>query len=317
MTYPDWSGRKGFRASVALVIATLGWAMAPVFIRLCSADFDPFTQAFTRYVSGSAMLAVICMARWRNEFLTLLQHPLRLAPISALNVFMQYIWTVGCYGTPATTAQLIIKLNIVFVIAFAYVLFHEERAVIRDWRYGSGTIISLVGLVFVLMQDPAELVPVLNAPVLLLLLMALTWAVYVVWGKHLAWKMHPVPMFGVMSIQTAIGLGALAFAFGEPMESASIPRNIWMIAIVSGCISIGFAHPSFQYAQRELGSAFCTAINLVNPLFTYLFALVLLPDERMLPQQWAGAAVLLMGTGFVLGAAHRSRTREMPASNPK
>ncbi|GMU93444.1 MAG: hypothetical protein AMXMBFR4_25020 [Candidatus Hydrogenedentota bacterium] len=317
MNYPGWSRRKGFRASVALVIATLGWAMAPVFIRLCSADFDPFTQAFARYLSGSGMLAGICLLRWRREFLSLLRNPLRLAPISALNVFMQYIWTVGCYGTPATTAQLIVKLNIVFVIAFAYLLFQEERAVIRDWRYGSGTIISLVGLLFVLMQDPSDLVPVLNAPVLLLLLMSLTWAVYVVWGKHLAWKIHPVPMFGVMSLQTAIGLGALAFAFGDPVDSLSIPPRIWTIAIVSGFISIGFAHPAFQYAQRELGSAFCTAINLVNPLFTFLFSLALLPNERLQPQQWAGAAALLMGTGFVLGAAHSNRARDVTTADPE
>lgn len=257
------------------------------------------------------------MLRWRGEFLHLLRRPMLLAPISALNVFMQYIWTAGCYGTPATTAQLIIKLNIVFVILFAYFLFREERSVIRDPAYLAGTAISMIGLVFVLMRDPAALVPRVDTSTLLLLLMSLCWAVYVVWGKHLAWKMHPVPMFGVMSIHTAIGLGVLSLLFGDSTGLSDIPARIWAVAVISGFISIGVAHPAFQYAQRELGSALCTAINLINPLFTYVFSLILLPNEFMLPQQWLGAATLLLGTGFVLWAAHRNRAVDQTVEAPE
>lgn len=311
--HAQWS----VRAAVALVLACVGWSLAPIFIRLCSADLDPMTQSFSRYASGSAMLGAICMVRWRAEFLELLRHPGRLAGISALNVFMQYIWTAGCYGTPATTAQLIIKVNIVFVIVLAYILFREERGVIRDPRFLGGTAVSLSGLVLVLMKDPRALLPVFDRSTLLLILMSVCWAVYVVWGKHLAWKMHPVPMFGVMSIQTAIGLGILALVFGDPAGAAAVPGRIWTIALVSGFISIGLAHPAFQYAQREMGSALCTALNLINPLFTYLFSLVLLPNEFMLPRQWAGAAVLMVGMAFVLAGAHRHRTSAPPVEAPE
>ncbi|MBM3290945.1 MAG: DMT family transporter, partial [Candidatus Hydrogenedentes bacterium] len=255
MQSPPRHIRWSTRAALALALACVGWSLAPIFIRLCSADFEPFTQSFARYLSGSAMLGAICLVRWRAEFLELLRTPRRLAGISALNVFMQYIWTVGCYGTPATTAQLIIKVNIVFVIVLAYLLFREERGVIRDPHFLGGTIISLAGLVFVLMKDPRALVPVFDRSTLLLVTMSVCWAVYVVWGKHLAWQMHPVPMFGVMSIHTAIGLGVLSALFGNPAGALSAPARIWMIALVSGFISIGLAHPSFQYAQRELGSA--------------------------------------------------------------
>lgn len=306
-----------FRAVFALGLACIGWSLAPIFIRMCSAVFDPYTQSFARYLSGSAMLSIICLIGWRAEFVALVRQPRKLLGISLLNVFMQYIWTAGCYGTPATTAQLIIKVNIVFVILLAYLLFREERAVIRDTRFLGGTAVSLVGLVFVLMKDPGELVPVLDGATVLLVLMSVCWAIYVVWGKHLAWKMHPVPMFGVMSIHTAIGLGVLSMIFGHSMPLKSVPTHIWLVVLVSGFISIGLAHPAFQYAQRELGSALCTALNLVNPLFTFLFSLILLPDEFMLPQQWAGAALLLAGTGFVVLAAHRQRTKELPITDPE
>lgn len=304
--------RWSVRAATALILACVGWSLAPIFIRLCSADFDPVTQSFVRYVSGSIMLTAICMLRWRAEFLSLLRRPFRLLGISALNIFMQYIWTVGCYGTPATTAQLIIKLSVVFVIVFAYLLYREERTVIRDPRYLGGTAVSLLGLVFVLMQDSQSLIPVMNTATLLLILMSVCWAVYAVWGKHLAWKMHPVPMFGVMSLHTMFGLGLLTFLFGDHDRIVDVPQSVWLIAIVSGCISIGISHPAFQYAQRELGSALCTSANLINPLFTFLFALVMLPGEHMQPMQWVGAALLMSGMGFVLAASQRHQTKDAP-----
>ena len=218
--------RWSVRAAVALALACVGWSLAPVFIRMCSLDFDPLTQSFVRYVSGSAMLAAICTVRWRSEFLLLLRRPGMLAGISALNVFMQYIWTVGCYGSTATTAQLIIKLNILFVIVLAYLLYHEERAVIRDPRYLGGTAISLVGLLFVLMKDGGSLLPVFDSATMLLLLMSVCWAVYAVWGKHLAWKIHPVPMFGVMSIHSTIGLGLLALLIEDPIHVSGVPGRM-------------------------------------------------------------------------------------------
>lgn len=312
MPTPQRHARWSARAAIALALACVGWSLAPVFIRLCSADFDPMTQSFARYLSGSAMLVAICLGHWRAEFLALLRDPRKLAGISMLNIVMQYIWTVGCYGTPATTAQLIVKLNIVFVIALAYVLYREERAVIRDPRYLFGTAISMAGLVFVLMKDARSLVPVFDRATTLLVLMSVCWAVYVVWGKHLAWAIHPVPMFAVMSVHTMIGLGVLSFAFGEPAHMIAVPGRVWVIVFISGCVSIGIAHPAFQYAQRELGSALSTSANLINPLFTFLFSLVLLPGEHMLPQQWAGAAFLMAGMALVLVASQRHQTPTPP-----
>ena len=303
--HAQWSAR----AAIALVLASIGWSLAPIFIRMCSADFDPVTQSFLRYVSGSIMLSTICLIRWRDEFLRLLRRPGQLLGISALNVFMQYIWTVGCYGTPATTAQLIIKLSTVFVIALAYLLYREERAVIRDPRYLGGTAVSLIGLIFVLMQDSRSLLPVIDTATLLLILMSVCWAVYAVWGKHLAWKVHPVPMFGVLSLHSMLGLGVLTLLIGDHSKVSTASGTAWGIAIVSGCISISIAHPAFQYAQRELGSALCTSVNLVNPLFTFLFALVLLPGEHMQPMQWLGAGLLFAGMGFVLLASQRHQTK--------
>lgn len=301
------------RAAAALAVAAIGWSLAPIFIRLCSEAFDPLTQAFVRYGSGTLMLAAICLVRWPAEFVHALRASRGVLGISAVNVVLQYIWTEGCYGSTATTAQLLIKLNIIFVIVIAYVVFQEERAVITSPSYLIGAIISLLGLAFVLAKDPRSLVPVFDRSSLLLILTAFVWAVYVVWGKHLSLRIHPVPMFGAIAVYTSIGLGAMALLLGDPGRVVAVTPPIWGVALVSGLVSIGIAHPAFQYAQRHLGSAWCSALILGNPLGTYFFSLVLLPDERLLPSQWLGAAVLLGGTALVVAAGRHGQARAIEA----
>ena len=189
------------------MLASLGWSMAPVFIRYLSDDYDPVSQAFLRYIGGATGLAVFCLVFYRDPFLKLLRRPWPVLAISIHNCVQQYAWTVGCYGTQATVAQLVVKLNVVFIIIFAFVLFREERAVIKSPMYLAGTVLSFFGVAVVLVEYPTNFAFELSGPSLILLLTALFWAIYAVWGKHLATDISPVPMFGAIAILTTIGLG--------------------------------------------------------------------------------------------------------------
>jgi len=225
--------------------------------------------------------------------------------LGLLVVVHQSVWTAGCYGAPATVAQLMTRLSTVFVVILAYVLFHEERAVIRSPLFLAGTAISLVALPLVLAGDPASLWPAFDRYAVLLLLTALAWGVYAVWGKHLVLDAHPVPVFAVTALIGTVGLGLLALVAGQPASLFAATPMVSAVAFVSGALSIGAAHPCFHYAQKYLGSAFCNTFNLTHPLLTYLLALLFLPGESLTLAQWAGAAVLLAGTLMVIRAEQR------------
>jgi drug/metabolite transporter (DMT)-like permease len=295
-------------ASVALVVASLGWALAPVFIRFLADAYDPYSQAFIRYAAATLGLIVVCTIQYRDEFLGLLRNSSSLVAAAAVITVQQYTWTAGCYGTTATVAQLVSKLSIVFVIVFSFFLFHEERAVIRSPYYIAGTLLSFVGVGAVLVSDPVSLIPTVNRPIVLLLITALLWAVYVVWGKHLVIHAHPLPVFTVLSLYATLGLGALTALLGKPHTLVSAGPRYTLIAIISGLIPIATAHPCFHYAQKHLGAAFSNSILLFNPLATYAIALLFWSDERLAPTQWAGAIVLLTGTLLVTLASRENRS---------
>ncbi len=296
----------------ALGVCTLGWTFAPVFIRLLRNDYEPLTQGFIRYMFGATVLIAICLVYHRAALFTLLRNPMPVLGISILNTIQQYAWTAGTYGATATTAQLILKLSIVFVVIFAYLLFHEERAVIRNPLYLFGTALSLIGVAGVLIRDPQDLSEAFAPGNALLLYCALSWAVYAVWGKHVVRGIHPLPMFTVVASFTAIGLGVTAMIFEHPASIVHASTRTTILVAVSGILAIGGAHPSFHYAQKHFGSAFTSTFTLILPLTTFLASLVILPGETLSLTQGIGGIVLMSGTLLIVAAENRKRLTVAP-----
>ena len=285
----------------------MGLTFAPIFIRLLKDDYEPITLGFVRNGFGSAFLIGLCLLYHRQALFTLLRNPWPVFGISMLNSFQTYTWTAGTYGTGATMAQLVTKLNVVFVAIFAFFLFHEERGVIRSPRYLIGTGLSLVGVAGVLLRDLSDFAQVFAPENLLLLVTALSWAVYAVWGKHIVTAIHPVPMFAVVSAFTTIALGVASLILEDPGAVFRVGIGTTLIAAISGVIAVGFAHPSFHYAQRHFGSAFVNTFLLVIPLTTYGVAIIFLPEESLTSTQLIGAAILLTGTLLIITVENRQQ----------
>lgn len=298
----------------ALLTATCGWSLSPVFIRLLSGAYDPFTQALIRYLGALAPLLVYSMVAYRADLLRALRRPGATLGLALANATMQTAWTVAIYHTTATTAQLMSKLQIPFIIIFSYLLFKEERTVIRNPLFLVGALLGLIGVSAVLMDDPsAPLIPQVNFAVLLLLYVSVSWSVYAVWGKHAVADIHPVPMFTVVAAYTVVYFAALSLIVGRPGALLSAGAGVNGLALLSGTVPIAAAHCTFLYAQKHLGAAFCASIIMLNPLLTHVLALFLWPDERMIWIQWAGAALLIGGSFMVIHAERRATAAALAA----
>jgi drug/metabolite transporter (DMT)-like permease len=289
----------------ALLINVIGWGTAPVFVRSLAEAYDPFTQSFARYASSSFFMAAICMIWYRKQFWHALFNSRALIGLAMLNALGQILWTTGCYGTDAVVAQLIVKISVVMVVVLSFVLFREERAVIRSPLYILGTLMSFLGVAAVLVTDPASLTPRLDGYAVILIVTALTWSVYAVWSKHIVTYIAPVPLFTVVSVHSTIALGIIAFNFGSPATILHVGPSIAFLTFISGVIPIAIAHVAFHYAQHRLGAAFCSSVNLINPFVTYCFAMLFLPNEILNANQWIGAAILLTGIAAILYTEQR------------
>lgn len=302
-------------AYVTLVTATLGWASTPICLRLLSGTFDPWTVSVYRYGAAFVPVLIVSLIYYRDDLRRLLSRPIPVVALGLMVTVMQYTWTAGTYGAYATTAQLISKLSVVFTILFAFWLFHEERAVIRHPLFLFGTLLSIAGILAVLAKDGGSFAPVVDTAALLLLASSLLWGIYAVWSKHLVADVHPVPLFAIVAANVTGGSAIVAVFFGEPTAYAQITPGMWALTILSGMIPLGLCHPCYNFAQRHLGSSYCSTFILLSPLGTFAAAAIILPEERLQPVQFLGGALLLAGT-FAATFAHRAVTAGQSLAEP-
>jgi len=301
------------KAYAALLVSTIGWALAPVFIRYLCAHYDPFVQSFVRYISAAVALVPWCVYRYPKELRRALARWRALALIALVVVGLQTAWTMAIYHTTATAAQLILKVQVPMVILMSYAVFREERLVILSPRFLFGTLLALAGVTGVLMRDPSvRWLPAFDYAFMLLMVVNVLWSFYIVGSRHACKDLHPVPMFTVVAVMVSIGFLPIMLAKGDTASIGAAGAWVGFIAFLSGMTSISMAHCAFHYAQVRLGAAFCTSLQVANPLVTYFVALPLWPDEALNLLQWIGAVVLVLGSILVINAQRRAGLAQAP-----
>ena len=302
------------KAYAALLVSTIGWALAPVFIRYLCAHYDPYVQSFVRYASAAVALAPWCMYRYPRELRRALGRWRALVLISLVVVGLQISWTMAIYHTTATAAQLILKIQVPMVILMSYAVFREERFVILSPRFLGGTALALAGVTGVLMREPSvRWFPAFDLAFGLLMIVNVLWSFYIVGSRHTCKDLHPVPMFTVVAVLVSIGFLPVMLLKGDTASIGTAGAWVGFIAFLSGMTSISMAHCAFHCAQVRLGAAFCTSLQVANPLVTYVVALLLWSDEALNALQWVGAVVLVIGSILVIDAQRRGGLASPPS----
>lgn len=290
------------KAGVALSLAILGWSFSPICIRYLQDMYDPFTQAGIRYFGAVLFIIPYCLLFHRESFQKAFSRPIPTLILSVINVFMQSTWTIGVYYSTASLGQILVKIQIPIVAFFSFIVFAKERSLIKRPLFIVGSLLGIVGSIL-LIYKPSSIneFPYLYRAIISLFLSAFLWGIYCVYGKYTVEKeLHPIPMFGVISIYTTIGLFILGGLLGEPGRMFQTNTSIHLLAIFSGLLPIAVAHSSFHYAQWHLGSAFCNTLLTLNPLITHFIALLLWKNEYLNTIQWIGTSILLLGCLLVL-----------------
>ncbi|WMT57741.1 DMT family transporter [Truepera radiovictrix] len=208
----------------------------------------------------------------------------------------------------AGAASLIIATAPAITAVVAFFLLNDRLSLL-GW---SGILLSFTGVALIVLGDGGALS--LNPFALLILLSALVTAFYTVLQKPLLRRYEAVE---VTAFSTWAGtLPLLVFAPGLVADAADAGRTALLAAVYIGVFPAAVAYAQFSYAISRLPVTLATSFLYAVPVFSLLFAWLLLgevPSALML----VGGAVALSGIVVVGYAKGRAARRAHAVAEPE
>jgi len=130
-------------------------------------------------------------------------------------------------------------------------------------------------------------------------------ALTLIWGASFLFIKIGVEALAPMQVAFGrMAFGALTLLLISLARRERLPHEprVWVHLFVAATLANTLPFTLFAYAERTVSSSLASIGNATVPLFTLLFALLFLPDERPTLRRGAGLAIGFFGVLLVLGA---------------
>jgi len=289
------------RATVCLIGATFCWGAVPVMLKyLARPEYVPdgFTANAVRYpIAALLYLPWLVFGIRRGQLRGLW---LTAAIPTALNLACQTLWAWAPYHLDAGLLAFLLRLCVVWSLLGAFIVFRDERPLARSPRFWIGAGLALMGFVVMSWHGITRGPGASMTGILIIFFCGICLGLYGVSVRYVMHKLHPLVVFSLVSGYTSIGLIAMA-PLGEPASVLRLPSLPLTVLIASSFIGIAAAHGLYYIAVQRIGVAICSLMLMATPLVSSLGAYLLLGENFTLTQ-WAGGAVLLVGSTLAIKA---------------
>jgi len=200
---------------IAATFACLGtlsfWAFGPIFIKYLTGYVDSWTQNLLRYAVGCLFwLPFLLFAIRRKRIESKIWRKALLPAVP--NIVMQCLWAGGFYYIGPAFMVLLTKSSIIWVAGLSFILFVDERALVRSKRFWLGLVLSAIGVIGVMYYKEDFAATKTVTGIIIALATAFAWAIYTVSVKIAFRNIDSHHSFAVISIYTVAGLCVLALA---------------------------------------------------------------------------------------------------------
>lgn len=302
-----WEGMQtklNIPGTLAILGATLSWATGPLFIYYLAGHLDVWSQNFWRYLVASLIwLPFLLVALGRGR----VQRDLwRRALLPAVfNVVMQCLWARSLYYVEPGFVALLARTSLFWVTLFSVLFFVDERQVIRSRCFWVGLTISLLGVVLVIVNRDGFTARGSLLGIALVLTAELAWGLYTVAARHAFRGVDSRLAFSILSLYTTVGLGGLAWAFGQPGELMNLSSVTLICLVISGVVCISLAHIFYYKAINSIGPTISSVVLLLHPFLVIILSMMVFVEKLNL-YQWLGGGIIVIGS--VLAILSQRRT---------
>jgi drug/metabolite transporter (DMT)-like permease len=261
-------------ANVAAAAAALSAGASVVATRLVVGETDPATLAFYRYVIGGICLLPIVFLRWPSAGLPA-RETVKIALLGALffgifpwafNASLSYIPAArGAIGLATIPIQTLIIAS----------LFGKEMLTVRKVL---GVGLAFTGIAVAFGPEAGATDPLYLAGDALMLLGALSAAVYSVFGRAVLARHGPLFVTALAMLFGVVALLPLAAANGA-LQVPEFSRNGWLALLFLGTFGGALQFSLFTWALRWLLPSRTVLYLTLNPISAMLLAVIVLHER--------------------------------------
>jgi drug/metabolite transporter (DMT)-like permease len=215
------------------------------------------------------------------------------------------------------------RISILFAIIGGFLIFPDERRLIRIPLFWIGLVFSALG--FCAMSLGGATQPV-GSEWFGLLLVFTSGACYGLYGVAVRYTMEgtrPWIAFPIIASYTSVVLVALMFWKGNPAVLLNLTPGPLFILFFSSLVGIAVGHTFYYISIERLGVAITSGTQFLAPVLTGLWAWIFF-NEHLTLIQWIGGVILLGGSGLLLSTQSKmdpqtltTRQAAIEASTPE
>ncbi len=244
----------------------------------------------------------------RAEFINAFKNIKLFIPLALIVFSFQISWVAGIFLLTPAIAALISKSSILFIMLFSYILFQDERRIIKSRIFIFGTLLAILGVVGVIIGGGnVQNLGGFNFGVVLVLIGSLFWALYIIAIKC---KLRTVDSFVLASIIFTLTVPLFFIAalfFGDLGAIGRAPAGMTVLLFLSGAFCVGIAHAFNNRSIKLIGATVSSNFVLVTPFFTGIFSHLIL-GETLTHFQILSGVVLIAGCAMLIsvrGSRHQ------------
>lgn len=300
------SKRIDLVATGSLLVAIIAWSTVPLFLKYFTRYIDAWTANGLRYPFAALILAPGLVGFYFKGELT--SRVLRMAILPAsVNLCGQVLFAWAPYFVDPGLLSFTVRLSAVWSVLGSFILFADERALIRSRRFWIGLILSLIGFVYMITAGKTIPSGAKLTGILISVFCSVFWALYGLTVRRNMRAFNARLSFSVISLYTAIGMLILMLLVGDYQVISELPASIILTIFLSAIIGLAIAHVSFYVTVRRIGIAIPSSFNLLSAFITAVVSWFLF-QERLSPVQWGAGLLLITGALLLLWAQEKVKS---------
>jgi drug/metabolite transporter (DMT)-like permease len=275
---------NGIRGYIELLVTSVIWGITYVLMKFSLSYLDPQQIAFSRFLISSILFVpILVMIKERYSRKEIMQ--LVFLAVSGVLLY-QLLFIYGEKGLSAGNASFIVSLEPIFIAILSIALGQERFSMILVLSLA----VSTLGLG--ILVQPTEMKEAELVSMILVVLSALSWAVYTILGKDLL-KRHNalnvtgfVSLFGLLLLFPFLG-GSSAAIFR--IHSTDLIISILFLGILATFVGYILWFDGLKYVRPTVAGT----TLYITPFITVAFAAILIGEPMNLSMLVGGSLIVL------------------------